>query len=67
MKKVKVNIEEHLNKEINIEIPDGVEDPEEYAAEIVEKMYKDGEIILTADDFNGITLLSVGDSEYYEI
>lgn len=67
MKKVKVNIEEHLNREINIEIPDGIEDPEAYADEKVAQMYRDGEIVLTSDDYNGVTLMSVGDSEYYEI
>ena len=33
MKKVKINIEEHLNRELYIEVPDNIEDPEEYAAE----------------------------------
>ena len=67
MRTVKVNVEEHLNKEIIIEIPDNVEDPETYADEKVAQMYRNGEIILTPDDYNGVTLMSVGDSEYYEI
>lgn len=67
MKKVKINIEEHLNKEIIIEVPDNVEDPEAYADEKVAQMYRNGEIVLTSDDYNGVTLMSVGDSEYYEI
>lgn len=65
MKKVKVNIEEHLNKEIYIDIPEGIEDPEAYAEEKVAKMYGNGELILDADDYNGITLISINDSEYY--
>lgn len=67
MRKVKVNIEEHLNKCMIIKIPDGVEDPEAYADEKVAQMYRNGEITLTSDDYNGVTLISVGDSEYYEI
>lgn len=65
MKKVKVNIEEHLNKEIYIDVPEGIEDPEVYAEEKVAKMYGNGELILDADDYNGIALISINDSEYY--
>lgn len=67
MKKVKVNIEEHLNKCMIIKVPDGIEDPEAYADEKVSQMYRNGKIVLTSDDYNGVTLMSVGDSEYYEI
>lgn len=67
MKKIKVNIEEHLNKEIYIDVPDDVIEPEAYADEKVAQMYRNGEIVLTSDDYNGVTLMSVEDSEYYEI
>jgi hypothetical protein len=67
MKKIKVNIEEHLNKEIYIDVPDDVIESEAYADEKVAQMYRNGEIVLTSDDYNGVTLMSVEDSEYYEI
>ena len=65
MKKVKVNIEEHLNREIYIDVPEDIEDPEVYAEEKTAEMYGNGELILDADDYNGITLISINDSEYY--
>ena len=45
----KVYIEERLLKEVYIEAEDDGE-----AIEKVEKMYRAGEIVLTADDFSGI-------------
>lgn len=65
MKKVKVNIEEHLNREIYIDVPEDIEDPEIYAEEKAAEMYGNGELILDADDYNGINLISINDSEYY--
>lgn len=67
MRKIKVNIEEHLNKEIYIDIPDNVTEPELYAEGRVMEMYKNGEIVLTSDDYNGTTLISIEDSEYYNL
>ena len=64
---VKVNLEEHLNKEIYIEVPSYIEDIEDYVYKIVKGMYKNGEIVLTSNDYNGITLMSIEDSEYFEL
>ena len=64
---VKVNIEEHLNKEIYVEVPSYIEDIEDYVYKIVKGMYKNGEIVLTSNDYNGVTLMSIEDSEYFEI
>lgn len=64
---VKVNLEEHLNKEIYIEVPSYIEDIEDYVYKIVKGMYKNGEIVLTSNDYNGVTMMSIEDSEYFEI
>ena len=64
---VKVNLDEHLNKEIYIEVPSYIEDIEDYVYKIVKGMYKNGEIVLTSNDYNGVTLMSIEDSEYFEI
>ena len=64
---VKVNIEEHLNKEIYVEVPSYIEDIEDYVYKIVKGMYKNGEIVLTSNDYNGVTIMSIEDSEYFEI
>lgn len=63
--KVKVYIEEHLVKEIEIECPDNMDrdDRLEYAEEKAKEMYNNEEIVLTADDYNGITLISAEDVE----
>ena len=64
---VKVNLEEHLNKEIYVEVPSYIEDIEDYVYKIVKEMYKNEEIVLTSNDYNGVTLMSIEDSEYFEI
>lgn len=64
---VKVNLEEHLNKEIYVEVPSYIEDIEDYVYKIVKGMYKNGEIVLTNNDYNGVTMMSIEDSEYFEI
>ena len=64
---VKVNLEEHLNKEIYIEVPSYIENIEDYVYKIVKGMYKNGEIVLTSNDYNGVTLMSIEDSEYFEL
>lgn len=58
MSKVVVFIEEHLCKEVEIDAPNELDTDEamEYAEEKVKEMYKNEEIILTADDYNGNTL-----------
>ena len=65
MKKVKIWIEEHLCREIEVEVPDdmNVDDRMEYAENIAREQYKCGEIVLDADDFTGTTLCSVMDEE----
>ena len=64
---VKVNLEEHLNKEIYVEVPSYIEDIEDYVYKIVKEMYKNEEIVLTNNDYNGITMMSIEDSEYFEL
>ena len=64
---VKVNLEEYLNKEIYVEVPSYIEDIEDYVYKIVKEMYKNGEIVLTSNDYNGVTLMSIEDSEYFEL
>lgn len=67
MKKiVDVLIEEHLVKTIQIEVPNeltDVIDREIYAMDKVKEMYRNQEIILTSDDFNGTTLVQTHDVE----
>lgn len=63
MKKVKVYIEEHLCKEIEIEVPDNVDNAMEYAEDKTREMYSNEEIVLTADDFNGQRLMMVEDED----
>lgn len=64
---VKINIEEHLNKEIQVEVPDNVSDPETYAIDLITEQYKNREIVLDASNYNGVSLMSVNDSEYFLI
>ena len=64
---VKINLEEHLNKEIYVEVPSYIEDIEDYVYKIVKEMYKNREIVLTSNDYNGVTLMSIEDSEYFEL
>lgn len=67
MKKVKVIIEEHYTKEIEIGIPDCVcKDSDErivLAEKIVKDMYDSGDIIMNKDDYNGNTLIMAEDVE----
>lgn len=66
---VKVTLEEHLAKELDIEIPDNISDDDanDYALEKAEEMYKNKEIVLTKDDYNGNTLVSSESTEWYQI
>ena len=61
MSKVKVYIEETLCREIEIDAPSEMDTDEamEYAEDKVRDMYKNEEIILTADDYNGNALIMV--------
>lgn len=63
MSKVKVFIEEHLCKEIEIDVPDELgldsDDEMEYAEEKAKEMYRNEEIVLTAEDYTGITCIMV--------
>ena len=64
---VKVNLEEHLNKEIYVEVPRYVENIEDYVYKIVKRMYINGDIVLTSNDYNGVTIIFFFYSEYFEI
>ena len=67
---IKVNIEEHLNKAIEIEIPDDIWNLDylwDYIYSEVKRRYQNEEIVLDADDYNGVTLISIDDSEYFEL
>ena len=67
---VKVNIEEHLNKTLEIEIPDDIWNLDylwDYIYTEVKRRYQNEEIVLDADDYNGVTLISIDDSEYFEL
>lgn len=65
---VTVYIEEHLVKEVEVEIPDNViDDPNiimQYAEDKVTTDYRDTKICLNADDRNGVALIS---SKYNDI
>ena len=63
---VEITIEEHLSRSISVEVPSDLEneiDREIYAEEKVRDMYKNQEIVLDADDFNGTVLYQVHDVE----
>lgn len=63
---VEITIEEHLSRTISVEVSSDFEneiDREIYAEEKVRDMYKNQEIVLDADDFNGTVLYQVHDVE----
>lgn len=64
-RKATVVFEEHLVKQITIDIPDEVSEADEleYAELKAKEMYKNQEIVLTADDFDGDALIEVSDSK----
>lgn len=64
-RKVKVYVEEHLCRCIEVEIIPTVSEAEEmeYAEEIVRRLISDKDIILTADDWNGVRLYCVEDKD----
>lgn len=63
MRKVKVSIEETLCRTVEIPIPDDVKpgDELEYGEVKAKEMYKNEEIVLDADDFNGQRCMMVED------
>lgn len=65
MAKVKVFIEETLCKEIEFHFPDNftVEKRMELAEQIARESYKNNQIVLSADDFNGQTQIMLQDVE----
>lgn len=65
MAKVKVLIEEHLVKEVEIDCPDSMtrEERLEHAKEAVIEQYTNEDIVLTSDDYNGTTLIYAEDEE----
>lgn len=66
MPKVKVTIEEHLSKTVEIEVSQEAFDEYDTEAAIQKamEMYVNGEIVLTADDFNGTKLIAVTDENF---
>lgn len=60
MKKLRILVEEHLCKAIDIEVPDDTDltsDIVEQKENEVRTKYQNGEIVLAADDYNGTTLV----------
>jgi hypothetical protein len=66
MPKVKVTIEEHLSKTVEVEISQEAFDEYDTEAAIQKamEMYLNEEIVLTSDDFNGTKLIAVTDDEF---
>lgn len=64
--KITVGIEEHLVKQVEIEIPDDTEecDVAETAMQKAIDMYYNEEIVLTSDDFSGVRLVAVTEDGY---
>ena len=58
---LEVSIEQHLCKTIKVKVPDGVSLTSKEVTEAEQKVYDDfhaGKIVLTSDDYNGVTLTS---------
>lgn len=58
MNKYRFNIEEILNKEVTVEAEDF-----EQAMKIINKLYRDEEIVLDYDDFVGYTINYINEEE----
>lgn len=58
MNKYRFNIEEILNKEVTVEADDF-----EQAMKIINKLYRDEEIVLDYDDFVGYTINYINEEE----
>lgn len=65
MNKVEIYIEEHLVKKVEIEVSNELSaiDRMIYAENQVRQMYRNNEIILSAEDFNGTVLIESHDIE----
>lgn len=63
LRKVKVSIEETLCKTVEIEVPDNVDDILAWAMDKAIEMYKNEEIVLTSDDFNGARNIMAEDED----
>ena len=64
MAQVKVTVEEHLVKDVLVDVPDNITDAYErmdYAENWVKQSIKEEKTVLTADDWNGVRLFSVED------
>lgn len=62
MAKLRILIEEHLCKTVEVDVPDEIEDvyeQMEYATNKARDMYYDEEIVLGPEDHNGVTLYEV--------
>ena len=57
--KMLVVVEEILSRGIMVDVPDGEENPAVYAEAEVHRRYKEGEIVMTADDFCGVASVRV--------
>lgn len=63
--KVSVFIEEHLCREVIIDVStNDVDEAMGLAEEQAKEMYKNEEIVLTADDFNGVRQMMVECGDY---
>lgn len=65
MNKVEIYIEEHLVKKVEIEVSNELSaiDRMIYAENQARQMYRNNEIILSAEDFNGTVLIESHDIE----
>lgn len=65
MAKVKVFIEETLCREVEFELPEDmtIDERMEAAEELARRAYKNSEVVLTADDFNGQAQIMTRDVE----
>ena len=65
MTKVKVTIEEHLSKTVEIDVPDKfvAEKDVEAILNLAEMKYENKEIVLDLQDFNGTKLIAITDDK----
>ncbi len=65
MTKVKVTIEEHLSKTVEIDVPDKfvAEWDVEAILNLTEMKYENKEIVLDLQDFNGTKLIAITDDK----
>ena len=65
MSKVKVTIEEHLSKTVEIEVPDKFIQERDTVAilDLAALKYENKEIVLDLNDFNGTKLIAITDDK----